>query len=104
MLMSVVIAQPRTNAQASDAANAVALAGDAGALRRHSPSPSSGSMRDANTHIGTQRRIVGAVRSATARAYHSQYRSTGRHSSYATAPLRTIARISASAFHGNIAS
>ena len=68
------------------------------------PSPISGRTPAAITHIGTARRMVGAVRQASARAYQSEYRSTGRHSSYATAPLRTMARTSASAFHGSIAS
>src|SRR4030095_8824429 len=95
--------QPKSSVHASVAPKASAAAVEGGPASRHSPRPTSGRTTTAIAHIGAARSIVGAVRQASARAYQRKYKSMGRHSSYATAPLRTMARISASAFHGSIA-
>lgn len=104
MLISVVRAQPSRRVHRSVAPKAAVAAIEGGLASAHSSRPIRGRIAAANTHMGKARSRVGAVRRATARTYHSEYKSTGRHNSYATAPPRTIARISASAFHGSIAS
>ena len=52
-------------------------ANDGGGASRHSSSPISGKTTAAKTHSGIARSTVGAVRHATARAYHRPYRSIG---------------------------
>ena len=82
MLISVVRAQPSSSVHTSVAANAMRRR-ERGRRRRGATrrDRSAAGRAPRIRHIGTARSTVGAVRHASARAYHRPYRSTGRHSS-----------------------
>ena len=99
--ISIVIADASTTVAVNETRKQTAAAALAGGGSAHFPRPTSGNRKPAKTIIGIIRMNVVAVRNAIVRAYQNAYRSTGRSSSYATAPLIIFSCSSASTFHGS---